>query len=351
MRIVARKRFPPADRAAFAFAALLSAKRLSRSLGGIRTGLEVLLGTACGLVPLLASADTLIIDNVATDPSIWGSGIILEHVDGATDGYEGYPYDSTWGFPLPVAKIHSEVGGIELDKDSRDDESETPFHLLLSVVGTSVGGQAIPNELHFEFLNGPDPNRVYLAAIHCDGAYTPNGQPFETLVNIREVIADGGLVDLPGIQNVPDGQVYGTCDVFCDFKGPGDVDASGVVDGLDLTAILTSWDTTPGDPLWNPEADLDGSGVVDGLDLTEAISNWTVSSPPAAGANVVAGAGEASKSGAGASPTPRLLSRPFRANVSGPPPSQGPSPSHTRRFLETILLIPLEYTSYARHRG
>lgn len=55
----------------------------------------------------------------------------------------------------------------------------------------------------------------------------------------------------------------------------GDVDGNGVVDGLDLTAVITAWETTPADPLWNPAADLDGSGVVGGLDLANVISNWT----------------------------------------------------------------------------
>jgi hypothetical protein len=54
----------------------------------------------------------------------------------------------------------------------------------------------------------------------------------------------------------------------------GDVDGNGIVDGLDLTAVLTAWKTVPGDLLWNPDADLDGNGGVDGLDLTEVISNW-----------------------------------------------------------------------------
>jgi len=56
---------------------------------------------------------------------------------------------------------------------------------------------------------------------------------------------------------------------------PGDVDGNGVVDGLDLTAVLSAWETVPGDPLWNANADLDCNGVVDGLDLTAVISNWT----------------------------------------------------------------------------
>jgi hypothetical protein len=71
----------------------------------------------------------------------------------------------------------------------------------------------------------------------------------------------------------------------------GDVDGNGVVNGLDLTAVLTAWDTIPGDALWNPDADLDGNNVINGLDLTEVISNWTVASaaaapePPSAGAS------------------------------------------------------------------
>jgi hypothetical protein len=65
---------------------------------------------------------------------------------------------------------------------------------------------------------------------------------------------------------------------------PGNVDGNGVVDGLDLTAVLTAWETEPGHPLWNAQADLDGNGVINGLDLTEVISNWTTAAavPPAA---------------------------------------------------------------------
>ncbi len=55
----------------------------------------------------------------------------------------------------------------------------------------------------------------------------------------------------------------------------GDVDGNGIVNGLDLTAVISAWETEPGDPLWDPAADLDGNGVINGLDLTEVISNWT----------------------------------------------------------------------------
>jgi len=66
------------------------------------------------------------------------------------------------------------------------------------------------------------------------------------------------------------------------IPGPGDVDGNGAVDGLDLTAVITAWETGPGCALWNPLADFDGNGLVDGLDLTAVISNWTVAGAAAA---------------------------------------------------------------------
>ena len=82
---------------------------------------------------------------------------------------------------------------------------------------------------------------------------------------------------------------------------PGDVDGNGVVDGLDLTAVLSAWETTPGNPLWNENADLDDNNVVDGLDLTEVISNWTTAAAaaPSTGPEAtILGSGDPDKPGA-----------------------------------------------------
>jgi hypothetical protein len=51
---------------------------------------------------------------------------------------------------------------------------------------------------------------------------------------------------------------------------PGDINGDGVVDGLDLTALMSAWGTS-GSP-----ADLTGDGTVDGFDLTALFSYWTV---------------------------------------------------------------------------
>ncbi len=52
---------------------------------------------------------------------------------------------------------------------------------------------------------------------------------------------------------------------------PADINRDGVVDVLDLIAIITSWGPCPG-----CAADVDGSGTVDVLDLIAVITGWTV---------------------------------------------------------------------------
>jgi hypothetical protein len=50
----------------------------------------------------------------------------------------------------------------------------------------------------------------------------------------------------------------------------GDIDANGVIDGVDLGTVLASWgEATAGTP-----ADLNGDGTVDGSDLGALLANW-----------------------------------------------------------------------------
>ncbi len=92
------------------------------------------------------------------------------------------------------------------------------------------------------------------------GSDTAGNLGLDALTTRTDGVGDAGVVDM-GYHAAPA--------IF------GDVDGNGVVDGLDLAAVLSAWECVPGDPLWNPAADLDGNGVVDGLDLTEVIANWT----------------------------------------------------------------------------
>ena len=48
------------------------------------------------------------------------------------------------------------------------------------------------------------------------------------------------------------------------------INLDGVVNGSDLTRVLSAWGACGGCP-----EDLDGNGVVDGSDLTVLLSNWS----------------------------------------------------------------------------
>lgn len=52
---------------------------------------------------------------------------------------------------------------------------------------------------------------------------------------------------------------------------PGDVVATGFVDGVDLAALFSAWGTNGGE---FPRADVDRSGVVDAADLYFVLANW-----------------------------------------------------------------------------
>ncbi len=156
-----------------------------------------------------------------------------------------------------------------------------------------------PNELDVSSNAWPDTNRVYyhyeLDEWHHVGLEVDQDERTVTRFNF-----DGTWYDENDMSYTPDHETVMAFRSYSggsggerlwidnvvitdnDGCGAGDVDCNGVVDGLDLTAVLTAWETEPGDLLWNENADLDDNDIVDGLDLTEVISNWTVASSAAA---------------------------------------------------------------------
>jgi hypothetical protein len=60
----------------------------------------------------------------------------------------------------------------------------------------------------------------------------------------------------------------------------GDLNGDGVVNGLDLGALLANWSIPAGSPACGGEvpcsADLNGDGVIDGLDLGLLLAHWTI---------------------------------------------------------------------------
>ena len=54
----------------------------------------------------------------------------------------------------------------------------------------------------------------------------------------------------------------------CEAHAAADINRDGLVDGLDLTALLSAWGSA------NADADVNNDGVVDGLDMTIVLSAW-----------------------------------------------------------------------------
>ena len=80
-------------------------------------------------------------------------------------------------------------------------------------------------------------------------------------------IRSGSLVDA-NANKVPDCCEQGQqCVLVCD----ADIDQTGVVDGVDLAALLGNWGTSGGA---YPRADTNQDGVVDGTDLATVLSSW-----------------------------------------------------------------------------
>jgi len=64
---------------------------------------------------------------------------------------------------------------------------------------------------------------------------------------------------------------------------PGDGNFDGIVDSVDLVAVLQALNSTVGDATWDTSLDLDGNGVIDAADLSLTVSNYGMDTYPDAG--------------------------------------------------------------------
>jgi hypothetical protein len=181
------------------------------------------LGTVAHLAQPTGSVPFAAIEVVNSD---WtpGSGIgagvfYAKHEMEATEsGLE--PRDVAWSNAPPNPnskwlKIYTDPYGVELMTDSRPVTSQTVFVGKLSVVDSIGTGVSCSNRLRFDFLAPPESNRVYTVRIHVDGRYIQPATDFDCVTNLQEVIASGGYVNLPTLNQASNGVVYGTCDIFC----------------------------------------------------------------------------------------------------------------------------------------
>ena len=149
-----------------------------------------------------------------------GAGVFYaRHVADATESGPD-PRDLAYSNAPPNAnskwlKISTDPYGVDLMTDSRPAGSQTPFMGKLSVIDTTGMGVSCSNRLRFDCLTPPDSNRVYTVRLHIDGRYTQPTGDFDCVTNLLAVIAGGGYVDLPSLNQVSNGVTYGTCEIYC----------------------------------------------------------------------------------------------------------------------------------------
>jgi hypothetical protein len=175
-----------------------------------------------GPVSRVPSADVIELASSDWTPgSGVGAGVFLaRHLPGATEtgtdpfdlavtNAPGNP-DTNW------LKLTSAPYGTALVTDSRPTNSETLFTASLTAVSTNGGNVTCSNRLRFDFVTPPAPNRIYIARIQVNGPFT---QPtnFLCVTNLRNIVTQGGYVDLPRLTNAPSGTVYGACDIAARF--------------------------------------------------------------------------------------------------------------------------------------
>ncbi len=195
-----------------------------------------------------------------TDPGDLGGGALnyTAHGDWYYDGLDILGESQTCAVLIvdPVTNAKVFVSGTTAAYDDSDPNNIIDEPRRLFAMNVPVGS------LIWEWVNPGDVN------------------PYDWSFNFRALsVGPDGTLYYQDAAEPPGGN--GTLYAITSNAVPGDVDCNLVVNGLDLTAVITAWQTKPGDALWNPKADLDVSGVVDGLDLTAVISNWTIPSSAA----------------------------------------------------------------------
>ena len=131
---------------------------------------------------------------------------------------------------------------------------------------------ALRDTLGFEEVSGgvSGPGAAYVFMRDSDGVWTQrikllasdgaNGDDFGISVGLA------GDTIVAGASTATDnGYLSGAAYVF--NLRPADLNANGVVDGDDLSALLSQWET-------DGTADLNSDGVVDGVDLATLLTNW-----------------------------------------------------------------------------
>ncbi len=157
-------------------------------------------------------------------------------------------------------------GRIGLVHNSNDGPFRIEFFLHCTVPAQIADSLQIPS---FRAALEVDNVRLETFDLPCDQAWWscpegPQGMWCVTPQTMQEPAPFGVPVALAAAD--PDAPAV--CDRPCTDACPGDVSGDGVVDGVDLGAVLSTWGSS------DPSGDVDGDGIVDGLDLGYILSSW-----------------------------------------------------------------------------
>ena len=141
---------------------------------------------------------------------------VARHESGAAEGFDARDAAAAAMATNPNAawlKIYTDPYATNLAVDARPTNSETIFRGKLAVVKTNAGNLTCTNRLKFEFAAGTDTNCAYVVRVTVDSNAAPNRTAFECTTNLNQIVAGGGFLALPGLSNVANGTVYGTCEI------------------------------------------------------------------------------------------------------------------------------------------
>ena len=140
---------------------------------------------------------------------------MARHESGAAEGYDARDAAATTATNPNAAwlKITTAPYATNLAVDARPTDSETIFRGQRAVVKTNAGNLTCTNRLKFEFAGGTDTNCAYVVKVTVDSNATPNRAAFACTTNLSQIVAGGGYLSLPGLSNVANGTVYGTCEI------------------------------------------------------------------------------------------------------------------------------------------
>ena len=162
---------------------------------------------------------------------------VARHETGAAEGYDARDAAAAMATNPNAAwlKIYTDPYATNLAVDARPTGSETIFRGKLAVVKTNAGNLTCTNRLKFEYAGGADTNCAYVVQVTVDSNATPNRAAFACTTNLSQIVAGGGYLSLPGLSNVANGTVYGTCEISRRFVARA---SSNLV--LDLPQISAS---------------------------------------------------------------------------------------------------------------